>query len=367
VRIAIDARIADYTLGGIARYTVQLARALVQLGSPHRMLTVRSARPRVPPPEIAADESIVVRTPPHHRVERYTLPWELGSSRLDILHSPDVIPPKGRGWRKVITVHDLAFLRMPNLLTADSRRFYGNVKRAVREADAVIAVSESTARDLIELLGARPERITVVYEAADANLQPLPVPEAARAVRERHGIDGPYVLFVGTLEPRKNLPTLLQAFARLRREFPVRLVVAGGTGWLADDVFRTVQQLAIQDGVLFLGAVEPLDLRPLYCSAEVLVLPSLYEGFGLPPLEAMQCGTPVVVSDAGSLPEIVGNAGVLVSPDDPDDIAHGIGWVLGNPQYRAVLVERGLERARAFSWERAARETLAVYERVGAA
>src|SRR5207248_2292846 len=152
-----------------------------------------------------------------------------------------------------------------------------------------------------------------------------------------------------TLEPRKNLPMLLQAFSSVRREFPVRLVIAGGTGWLSDDVFRTVQRLALEDGVAFLGNVRPADLRPLYCAATVLALTSLYEGFGLPPLEAMACGTPVVVSNAGALPEIVGDAGVLVRPEDPDDIAHGVGWVLGNERYRDILVQRGLARAATFS------------------
>jgi len=188
---------------------------------------------------------------------------------------------------------------------------------------------------------------------------------AAQMVREQHGIDGPYILFVGTLEPRKNVPKLLEAFAMVRREFPTRLILAGGKGWLAEDVFATVQRLALSDGVVLLGSVSPADLRPLYCAAEALVLPSLYEGFGLPPLEAMACGIPVVVSNAGALPEIVGDAGMLVRPDDPHDIAQGLGWVLGNASFRAALIERGLSRAATFSWDRAARETVAVYEAAG--
>jgi glycosyltransferase involved in cell wall biosynthesis len=253
---------------------------------------------------------------------------------------------------------------MPQLVTRESRRYYGGIRRAVREADAIIAVSQSTARDLLELAEAPPEKIHVVYEAADPALSPMPSGEAERIVADRYGVDGPFVLFVGTLEPRKNVPTLLQAFALLRREFPTRLVLAGGRGWLSEDVFDTVRQLAIDDGVVFLGEVRPEDLRPLYCAARAVALPSLYEGFGLPPLEAMACGTPVVVSNAGALSEIVGDAGVLVRADDPDDIAQGIGWVLGNTAFRAALAERGLARAATYSWARAARETLAVYEGV---
>jgi glycosyltransferase involved in cell wall biosynthesis len=318
----------------------------------------------VSPPEIRVDETIAVRTPPHHRLERYALPWELRGSAFDVLHSPDFIAPRRGRWRSVITVHDLANLRFPWTLTGASRGYYGGIRRAVREADAVIAVSEATARDLAELADARPEKVSVVYEAADPGLNPMPAAEAMAIVRERYGVEGPYILFVGTLEPRKNLPALLQAFSLLRREFPARLVVAGGTGWLSDEIFATARRLALADGVAFLGAIPPADLRPLYCAAQVLVLPSFYEGFGLPPLEAMACGTPVVVSNAGSLPEIVGDAGVIVSPEDPDDIAHGLGWVLGNERFRELLVERGFARAAAFSWDRAARETMAVYERV---
>jgi len=366
VRIGIDARLADYTLGGIARYTVQLARALRELPTEHDLVAIRSRRPRVEPPDIPLPETLSVRTPPHHRLERYTLPWELGRAHLNVLHSPDFIAPKGR-WRKVITVHDLAYLRMPWLLTAQSRRYYGSIRRAVAEADAVIAVSQATAWDLVDLVEAPSEKLHVIYEAADPALAPMPRDEAERLVGERYGVQGPFVLFVGTIEPRKNLLTLVQAVALLRREFPIRLVAAGAPGWLSQPAFATLRNLAAQDGVAFLGAVPPADLRPLYCAAEALALPSLYEGFGLPPLEAMACGTPVVVSSAGSLPEIVGDAGILVKAEDPNDIANALAWVIANAPYRRTMVDRGLARAATFSWERAARETLAVYERVAAA
>ena len=363
MRIGIDARLADYTLGGIARYTVQLARALGQLATQHDLVAIRSKQPRVDPPAIPFPETLSVRTPPHHRLERYTLPWELRRTRLTVLHSPDFIAPKGR-WRKVITVHDLAYLRMPWLLTAQSRRYYGRIRQAVAEADAVIAVSEATARDLGDLVKAPSEKVHVIYEAADPTLTPMPRDEAQVLVEERYGVSGPFVLFVGTIEPRKNLLSLVQAVALLRRELPIRLVAVGAPGWLSQPEFATLRDQAARDGVAFLGAVPPSDLRPLYCAAEALALPSLYEGFGLPPLEAMACGTPVVVSNAGSLPEIVGDAGVLVRAEDPHDIANALAWVIGNAPYRRTLAERGLARAATFSWERAARETLAVYEQV---
>jgi glycosyltransferase involved in cell wall biosynthesis len=366
VRIGIDARLADYTVAGIVRYTVQLTRALKALDSGHRFVALRSRHPKVDPPAIPADETLPLHTPPHHRIERFALPWELRGANLDVLHSPDFIPAPGP-WRKVITVHDLAYLRMPWLLTRQSRRYYGGIRKAVVQADAIIAVSEATARDLQELVDVPATKVQVIHEAADADLAPMSREEAARAVRQRYAIEPPYVLFVGTIEPRKNLPTLIEAVGLLRREMPVRLVVAGRRGWLSEPVFDTVRRLAAADGVAFLGEVRPAELRSLYCAAEVLALPSLYEGFGLPPLEAMACGTPAVVSNVPALAEVVGDAGVLVQPDNPEDIANGLAWVIGNPAFRSTLVERGLARAASFSWERAARETLAVYERAAQA
>ena len=363
MRIGIDARLADYTSGGIARYTVQLAGAVHALATEHEIVALRSRRPKVAPPAIASDHALSLHTPPHHRLERFSLPMELRSARLDLLHSPDFIPPRGP-WRKVITVHDLAYLRMPWLLTPESRRYYNTIRRAVVWADAIIAVSEATARDLRELLDVPPDKVTVIYEAADQDLCPMPKEEAAHIVAERYGISGCYVLFVGTIEPRKNLPMLIQAISLLRREMPVQLVVAGRRGWLSEPVFEAVRRQAVEDGVVFLGDVSPGELQALYCAAEVLALPSLYEGFGLPPLESMACGTPVVVSNAAALAETVGDAGLIVRPDDANDIANGLGWVIANPAFRSTLAERGLARARSFSWARAARETLAVYERV---
>lgn len=367
MRIGLDARLVDYRVGGTAGYTAQLMGALRGLGREHRFVAVRSRRPKLREANLQADDTLAVWTPPHHRLERYSLWWELRDARLDVLHSTDFIPPRRGHWRSVITVHDVAFLRMPALLTSASRRYYGGIRRAVREADAVIAVSQATRRDVIELADSPADKVHVVYEAADPSLAPMPADEARALVQARHGVEGAYVLFVGTLEPRKNIPTLLEAFSLLRRELPARLVLAGGRGWLSEDVFETVRRLALDDGVVFVGEVSPADLRPLYCAADVLVLPSVYEGFGLPALEAMACGTPVVVSNAGALPEIVGDAAVMVRPEDPTDIANGISWVLSNPSFRSSLVQRGLTRAAQFSWERAARETLAIYEQVAAA
>jgi glycosyltransferase involved in cell wall biosynthesis len=367
MRVGIDARLVDYTSGGIAHYTSHLINAMSGLDDALNLISIRSERPKVPNPPPPLGESRRVQTPPHHRFERQLLPLELRGLSLDVLHSPDFIAPRPGRWKSVITVHDLAFLRMPELLTGPSKRYYGGIHRAVREADAIIAVSQKTADDLVALVGAPVERTHVIYEAPDPAMMPLDQPLAVARLRERFGLVDPFVLFVGTLEPRKNIPALVQAFGQLRKDFPVRLVLAGRNGWLSDSIFRAVKTQALEDGVIFIDEFDAADLRALYSAAQVLVLPSLYEGFGLTAVEAMACGTPVVVANTGALPEVVGDAGVLVRPDDPADIAAGLGWVLGSPPFREVLKERGRARIAQFSWERAARETIAVYRAAAAA
>jgi glycosyltransferase involved in cell wall biosynthesis len=215
------------------------------------------------------------------------------------------------------------------------------------------------------LLDVRPEKVTTVQLAADPAFCPLPVPEV-EGVLAHYKLESGYLLFVGTLEPRKNLVGLLSAYRLLvdRGETEVPLVVVGGRGWLYEDIFAQVQELELSDRVRFLHNVPDADLPALYNGAVLLAAPSFYEGFGLPSLEAMACGTPVVVSDRGSLPEVVGEAGVQVNPDDPEAIAAGLSKVLSDPDRRRRLAEAGLARAARFSWERAARETLEVYRRV---
>jgi glycosyltransferase involved in cell wall biosynthesis len=227
----------------------------------------------------------------------------------------------------------------------------------------IIAPSEWTRREITSRLGIRDERIRVIYEAAREEMRPR-LPEECRGVLERHGVRRPYLLYVGTIEPRKNLATLIRAYEELRRATRHRpqLVLCGGRGWLDEEVFRLVEEMRLQDVVRFTGDVEDGDLPALYSAAEVFVYPSLYEGFGLPPLEAMACGSPVVVSNTSSLPEVVGEAGLMVGPREARELASVLARLLDDPPLRQRLSRAGLERAARFSWERAACETQAVYE-----
>lgn len=362
MRFAIDARLVSYIHGGTSRYTLSLVRAMAALGAAESLLVLEGRHPAgdsVWPDGVSRAR---LYTPPHHRLEQLTLPLELLRLRPDLLHSPDFIPPFRRPCRSVITIHDLAFVRYPGLLTPESANYYGQVRKAAESADTVIAVSEATRGDVVELLGTDPAKVTVVYEAAGEDCVPL---DREEVERNRAILELPrrFVLFVGTIEPRKNLPVLLKAYARVWKEHGVPLVIAGKKGWLYEEVFRAQDTLGLTDGVRFVGGVPGGQLPYYYNAAECLVLPSIYEGFGLPVLEAMACGIPVVASNVSSLPEIAGDAGMLVDPEDPGALADAISRVLSDEQLRGNLARRGLERAAGFSWKRAAAETLAVYGR----
>jgi glycosyltransferase involved in cell wall biosynthesis len=302
-------------------------------------------------------------TPPHHRLEQLALPLELARLRPDVVHSIDFIPAFWRRWRSVITVHDLGFWHFPETLTAESRRYYGQLGRAAQSADRIIAVSRSTRADLITLAGVDPAKIEVVLEAAGPEFQPVGRGAARARAGELLGVKRPFVLFVGSFEPRKNLVRLVEAFARVRQERDVELALVGRRAWLFEPIFRRINELELGEVVRVVEGLPHESYPVLYSAAELLAFPSLYEGFGLPPLEAMSCGCPVVSSNRASLPEVVGEAGLLVEPDDTQSLAEAVLKVLTDPALSAELRRRGLERARQFSWQRTAQETLAVYRR----
>ncbi|MFQ5811568.1 MAG: glycosyltransferase family 4 protein, partial [Anaerolineae bacterium] len=230
----------------------------------------------------------------------------------------------------------------------------------------LIADSSATKRDLIERYGIEPDKITVVYPGYDTLAsRPVRDEKAIEAVKARYDVVGDYILFVGTLQPRKNLTRLIEAFSNL--QYPIsniQLVIAGKRGWLYEKIFRRVEELNLEGTVLFPGYIAAEDLPALLYGARLFVFPSLYEGFGLPVLEALACGTPVVCSNASSLPEVAGDAALLVDPLDVEGLAAAMERVLGDEELRAELIERGFEQARKFSWERCARETLDVLESI---
>jgi glycosyltransferase involved in cell wall biosynthesis len=367
MRVGIDARLVYYSRAGIGQYIMRLAKALSSLNTHHdQFVLLQSRKDRTHIVNGQNFSRASLWTPCHHWAEQTTLRFEIGRLNLDLLHSPDFIPPFQRNCKSVITIHDLAFLLYPHFLTKESARYYGQIDQAVRNTDHIIAVSESTRQDTIKLLGVPERKITVIHEAANPSFRQMDKEESRRRVAKMYGLDREFILFVSTIEPRKNLPGLLQAYRKLLDDYkvPEGLALAGSPGWLSEEVYSLVESLNLDEHTRFLGRVPSEHLVYLYNAAQLLVHPSFYEGFGLPPLEAMTCGTPAIVSNVSALPEVVGDAAFLVDPHDTDSLTVAMWRLLTDDDLRDSYVAKGFKRADKFSWKRAADETLAVYRRV---
>jgi glycosyltransferase involved in cell wall biosynthesis len=298
------------------------------------------------------------------------LPLRLRALRTDVYHGPAVFLPHVKlGYRTVVTIHDLVSFLFPETVPRKYSLYMRLMTRlAVRSADRIIAVSRATQTDLEEILGVARDKIVVIHEAVGPEFAQPVAPEAVEAVVRRYGLRPPYCLFVGNLEPRKNLPGLIQAFADVRRRLApsarAQLVLAGTRAWLHGGIFRAVEQHGLGDDVAFTDYVPIADLPALYAGATCFVFPSLYEGFGLPVLEAMAAGAPVVAARAGSIPEVAGDAALLVDARAPGELAAAIEAVLTDATLRERLAALGRARAAMFEWDTVARRTLAVYQAV---
>ncbi|MFN0073364.1 MAG: glycosyltransferase family 4 protein [Chloroflexota bacterium] len=365
LHIAVDGRLLAYSNSGISEYTRQLVTQMApMLHATERLTMLHSARRARPELGVLGVRYARALTPPHHSLEQISLPIELARLSARVVHSPDFIPPLHGPWRRAITVHDLAFLLYPETVTPASREYYGQVRKAVQVADAVISVSHHTAADITAMLDVDPARVHVIPNGIDPRLMPVSDPAVLGRWRATHGLDRPYILFAGTIEPRKNLPLLAEAFACLREEHDVMLVLLGARGWLYEPTFERIQSLGIGEHVRILEQIPRQEWATAYSGAAVAVTPSIYEGFGLPVLEAMVCGAPVVSSDASSLPEVVGEAGLLFRSGDRDDLVRALKRVLEDDDLRARLQTAGHARVKEFSWQKAAAATLDVYRRI---
>lgn len=368
MRVCIDVSPAVHQRGGMGRYARELVAALrrVDPGGAYVGLCDRACH------ALGVGRSDVGLAT-HGLGDRAWRLWSLGShltgvpadARLpsaDIFHATDNVLPRVARMRTVMTLHDLAFRVHPETHRRPNRWYLRvAMPRMLRAADAVIAVSQATARDAVRLYGVSEERLHVIPEGVEARFCPAPPGEQAR-VRAAYGVSAPFLLHVGTIEPRKNLTTLLQAYHALRAQrSDVGLALVGRRGWLSEPFFRALRGLGLEGEVRLLGAVPDADLIALYSAAEVFVFPSLYEGFGLPVLEAMACGTPVVCADNSSLPEVAGDAALLVPATDVARLTAAIRRVLDDAALRRELRAKGLRRAAGFTWEHAAHETLCLY------
>lgn len=300
---------------------------------------------------------------------RFNVPKVEWFTKFDGLFAPNYIPPASRGKGMTITIHDLAFEILPETAPHANKYWLAYLKKALENSAEIITVSEATRRDLIEIYQVDPEKVTAVLSGVDMDTVHAVDAEAVDAVRAKYDIDGPFLVFVGGLEPRKNLRMLLRAFSRLPKDMRPKLVLAGATvPWIPggpkimESALRSLPE-EVRGDVILTGYVSEVDKLALLTGAEALVYPSVYEGFGFPVLEAMACGTPVLTSNVSSLPEVVGEDAVLVDPYESISIAEGIESLLRDDALRARLASAGLKRAARFSWDETARQTAKVLHR----
>ena len=374
MQICFDLSPAVHHHAGIGRYAYELLTALTRLdrANAYRVFHNRLAPGEcIDAPLDQLPRTVIPLTAKPWRMsvllaDFLRVPMDRWIPGVDVFHGTDhLLPPFSRA-RTVFTLHDLIFKFFPEYHLPLNRAFLGlMLPRFLRRADAIIAVSECTKRDAIRLYHLPPERITVIYEGVDPALRPESDSARIAQARARYAHDQPFILYLGTIEPRKNIVALIDAVRALRaRGLPHRLLIAGRKGWLYQPTLDHVAQMGMSDAVDFLDYVPDAELPALFSACDAFVFPSLYEGFGLPPLEAMACSAPVVCSNTSSLPEVVGDAAVLFDPRDIGEIASAIERVVSDAALRDELRAKGIAQAAKFSWERAARETLAVYESV---
>jgi glycosyltransferase involved in cell wall biosynthesis len=361
---ALDGREASHpvhgTGTGVGRYVYNLLAALPAAAGDLRY-TVFGEPGQVTP--AAVGQMAWVRLPPYPGSAHWALPLLARRLAAQVLHgTANTLPLLRASMPAVVTLHDLAIYRHPEFFPgrqAFSTRVL--IPRTLRRAARVICPSAYTAQDAQSLFGVPPERLRIIPHGVEEFFRRPPAPAALQAARDRYRLPARYVLFVGTLQPRKNLEMALKAVAAARRQANVSLVVAGGRGWRDEAALELIRTLKLEDGVRLLGYVPVSDLPALYRQAEVFLFPSRYEGFGLPVLEAMACGAPVIASSETSLPEVAGDAALLVPPSDEAGWVRALEQVLHDPATRARLVTGGAARARQYSWARSAAAHVAVY------
>lgn len=382
MRIAIDYTAAIRQGAGVGNYVRSLVDAMLAQDTTNQYTLLTSGRPTrerpFPDAQNVRGRSIFI---PDRYLNILWYRWRLPiyatffTGQVDIYHGPDfVLPPLNGKLRRIVTVHDLAFLEHPEYAVPELAAYLTKVvPEAIASADVVAAVSQTTGQTLIEHFKTPPEKITVIPNGIRPAFRRITDPLLLGATRHKYGLKHPLVLGVGTLEPRKNHLGLIKAFhkaqagtgrGKKQQQRPAMLAIAGGPGWLYEETRQLVAELKLEKKVRFLGRVSELELITLYSLADVFAFPSFFEGFGVPPLEAMACGTPVITSNTSSLPEVVGDAALLIDPKNINELAQAITRLIEDEQLREELRQKGYEQVKQYSWPNAARKMLSVYEKL---
>ncbi|MBI5605587.1 MAG: glycosyltransferase family 4 protein [Deltaproteobacteria bacterium] len=374
MKVAIDVRTVLPNRSGVGNYVLHLIQNLrkVDPDSIYFFLSLKKNMSFLGPLAPEQNPLVTVFSHENHPLgdfwEHFILPIRLMKKGIDVFHGPaSLIPFRRDHYQVVVTIHDLVAFLFPETIPLKYGAYMRYLLRqAVKRANKIISVSHHTRQDLIEILKVPSEKIVVIHEAPSPIFRPYDRNKVRTLLKERYGIKKKYIYHLGNIEPRKNLIVLLQAFTRVCQELGTeyQLVVSGQKGWLIRSLSHFLKNYPMRDQVLFTGYVPMEDLPFLMNGAEIFVFPSLYEGFGLPVLEAMSCGTPVISSNRSSIPEIVGSAGVLIDPTDVQELAHRIIYLLRNGEERRWLSLLGKDQAARFSWEEVARKTLNVYRSV---
>ncbi len=370
MRVAIDARVVSSGRSGIGEYTYQLLRhfSVIDKDLEYFLFLKR----------FSVDEKRIKELSSGFNIEKVSsceggkffnfikthgeLPVRLLFLKPALFHSPGPIAPLIKTCRTVLTIHDLSFLKIDGIFDKFQNSYYKNfVPYVAKKADKIITVSNNAAMDISKLLHIPEEKIRVIYNGVDERFSSERSAEREDNLKKRFGLSD-YILFLGVLEPRKNVARLIRAYSHLSPELNhYKLVIAGGHGWLYDDIYSLVKELSLQKRVIFTGRVSDEELPDLYRGASLFVYPSLLEGFGIPPLEAMACGIPVIASNTSSFPEVLSDSARLINPLKEEEITSAMTEILTDKNLYQTLVDKGLKRVSLFSWKESARRTLELY------
>lgn len=373
--IGIDYTPAYEQGGGIGRLTRDLITALAHLDTEtdYRLFVSGAKKIDLPPPPAPNFQWKTTRINPKwlariwHRTG-LPLPVETFVGGVDLFHATDfTLPPSLSNTKTIVTVHDMSYVRVPDAASPKLKAYLDSVvPRSARRASHVIADSQATKDDLMEFYKLPDEKISVLLSGIDKRYQKITNDVSLMTIRSIYNIPSqPYLFTIGTIQPRKNYSRVIRALKIIRdRGSDLHLVIAGGKGWLEDEMYETLAETGMQDVVHLIGFAEDDHIAGLYSGAECTVIPSLYEGFGFPVLESMACGTPVVTSNVSSLPEVAGDAAIMVDPYDVEAIADAIERILDDTELRQILIQRGFEQSKKFTWENSARQLQKIYETV---